>query len=68
MLWFKLESSVFKSMYWTEYYAYPKYDLPVSNFCIWWAESLDITEKTWGWCYDANKKAFIRTISNPCKY
>lgn len=52
--WFKLESEKYINKYWTEYYAYPKYDLPIARIC-----------DTWG-CDDVTRLIFERTISNPC--
>lgn len=58
IFWFKLTSDRYKNKYWVEYYAYPKYDLPIFKLCFWLWE--------W-WCYDDNKESFIKTISNPCE-
>jgi hypothetical protein len=54
--WFKLESYVYAYIYWTQYYAYPKYDIPYWQQCVWWI-----------WCYDRNRESFEYIISNPCE-
>lgn len=57
IFWFKLESKQYIEKYWTEYYAYPKYDLPVNYYCGWSK-----------WCKDDwNFDSFEYTISNPCQ-
>lgn len=33
IFWFKLESKKYIKYYWTQYYAYPEYDLPFTRFC-----------------------------------
>lgn len=53
MFWFKLYSKKYIKIYWTRYYAYPKYDLPVETVCVWE-------------CHDNNRAAFLYIISNPC--
>lgn len=62
IFWFKLESKIYNIKYWTGYYAFPAYNLPIDIDCIWWMW-------TWrgGGCVDWVKKNFIKTISNPCK-
>ncbi len=35
IFWFELESNKYTKIYWDNYYAYPKYDLPKGNICIW---------------------------------
>ncbi|MDD5213347.1 MAG: hypothetical protein PHG82_02905 [Candidatus Gracilibacteria bacterium] len=52
---FKLESLIYRYIYGTKYYAYPKYDIPYRGMCI------------SGGCYDGNKDEFEYLISNPCK-
>ena len=54
IFWFKLESKKYISQYRTEYFAYPKYDIPVDEICTWH-------------CYDANRPYFEYLISHPCK-
>lgn len=56
MFWFKLESKILRTFYGTEYYAYPKYDLPYQEFCpaLYWS------------CSDGNKDTFKYVISRPC--
>jgi len=53
--WFKLESFIYKYIYWDNYYIYPKYDLPYTQWC-----------ESWIWCYDKTRKNFEYIISNPC--
>lgn len=77
--WFKLESEIFKNIYKTEYYAYPKYDLPVQSICMWWHWFCeDEVEKDsdipyaknckFNWeCFDTNRRAFENIVSEPCK-
>lgn len=55
-LWFKFESIFYKTMYKTQYYVYPKYDIPYKTRC-----------ESWIWCYDWNRDNFEYTISNPCQ-
>ena len=57
IFWFKLESLLYIYIYKTKYFAYPKYDTPISKFCDWWDECID----------DINRKWFEEIISNPCK-
>jgi len=52
--WFRLESLLYIYIYRTKLFAYPKYDTPYQNVCMWG-------------CFDWNRKAFERIISNPCK-
>lgn len=62
IFWFKLESLIYMYIYWGEYFAYPKYNLPKGRLCFW----LNI----WGWggeCYDDNRLHFEKVVSNPCK-
>ena len=54
--WFKLESLLYKFIYWTTYYTYPKYDIPYRQMCV-----------SGRWCYDGAKDAYIYIISHPCK-
>lgn len=54
IFWFKLESLAYRILYRRIYYAYPKYDLPISIACAWE-------------CIDTNKNWFIKTVSNPCE-
>lgn len=62
---FQLESNKYKKKYGEEYYAYPKYDLPIRESCFPWGF---IGVDTWSWsCMDMNKSSFNWTISNPCK-
>lgn len=58
IFWFQLESLIYKFLYFWKNYAYPKYALPYSSFCIWWPG--------W-WCYDWSKELFKLTIDKPCK-
>jgi len=57
LFWFKLESVIYKLIYWDMFYSYPSYDLPVEKLCTW---SPKCTE-------DINRVVFERIISNPCK-
>ncbi|EKE28172.1 MAG: hypothetical protein ACD_3C00086G0016 [uncultured bacterium (gcode 4)] len=57
IFWFQLESDKYKSIYWTGYYAYPKYDLPYSKICYWTKAS----------CHDFTYNIYEHTISNPCE-
>lgn len=57
IFWFKLESMIYKIIYFRENYVYPKYDLPIYNICT-WGNRCD---------YDSTKARFIKTISNPCQ-
>ncbi len=57
IFWFKLESEKYINEYWTEYYAYPKYDLPYNAFCGWWGDCN----------IDMNLMIFRDTISEPCE-
>lgn len=59
IFWFKLYSKKFIANYWTEYYAYPKYDFPVHKICAWFGGKWE--------CQDYNLNQFEYTISNPCK-
>jgi hypothetical protein len=62
IFWFKLESVFYKLKYKKEYYAYPKYDIPVSINCIWWVSVG--WSKLWSWgCFDISESLFIETIS-----
>lgn len=56
IFWFQLESLISKFVYFWSYYAYPKYDLPYQQVCVWG-----------GWCYDHYKYLFKWTISHPCE-
>ena len=56
IVWFKLESNKYKSKYWTEYYAYPDYDIKPMNICDW--NSCD---------NDVNRYDFESVVDNPCK-
>ena len=51
IFWFKLESSIFKLIYLTKYYAYPEYNLPVGEVCV-----------MWWWCHDHNIGEFRYVI------
>ncbi|MDD2870419.1 MAG: hypothetical protein PHS49_00380 [Candidatus Gracilibacteria bacterium] len=53
---FKLYSTYFRIIYSNEYYIYPKYNLPVHNFCGGGSK-----------CDDINYEYFLETISNPCR-
>jgi len=53
IFWFELESKTYIKKYWTQYFAYPKYDLPMMNMCD-------------GECYDNIRQHFEYIISNPC--
>lgn len=64
IFWFKLESFAYKSIYNTKYYAYPKYDIKRSTWCVWWAR---VTKKSEFWCRDRNRLYFEKIISNPCE-
>ena len=55
LFWFKLESVIYKLIYWDKFYSYPSYTIPEDLFCWWWET-----------CDDINKKIHLRTISNPC--
>ena len=54
IFWFKLESKKYITKYWTAYFAYPKYALPIDYICTWE-------------CYDYVFDDFMYTISNPCE-
>lgn len=54
IFWFKLESLLYKLIYFDKYYIYPKYDLPSATICDWT-------------CRDVNFPWFLETISNSCK-
>lgn len=54
MFWFKLESLMYKILYFWQYYAYPKYNLVYYHFCDWT-------------CHDWNKTYFRHKITNPCR-
>lgn len=58
IFWFKLESSLFLKIFGNEYYAYPKYDLPVHKVFLWLG---------WWWIDDMNRDKFEGIISNPCE-
>lgn len=62
IFWFKIESLVYQYIYWTQYFSYPKYDLPISELCFW------VGRIDGGSCDDVNKARFLRTISNPCRW
>ncbi len=55
IFWFKLESLMYKIIYFWASYAYPKYDLPYMNFCDWRPR-----------CFDWNLMHFKSTISHIC--
>lgn len=56
--WFQLESLIFMWVYKTRYYAYPKYDLPVTKVCT----------GMYNWrCSDASWNNFRYVISHPCE-
>lgn len=58
IFWFMLESQKYKKVFWTEEYAFPKYNLPTWRNCFWmWWNPECLNYKTF----------FIETISNPCK-
>lgn len=61
IFWFQLESLISKFVYFWNYYAYPKYNLPYNQVCFWGP----------GWwgigCYDNNKDLFEWIITKPCK-
>ncbi|EKE28174.1 MAG: hypothetical protein ACD_3C00086G0018 [uncultured bacterium (gcode 4)] len=59
IFWFQLESLLYKFLYFWKYYAYPKYDMPYKNFCIWWP---------WWWCIDWSRQIFETTISHQCRW
>jgi len=61
IFWFKLESDKYINIYWTWYYVYPKYDLPIDNiyFWFWWWNDR--------WINDRIYNNFVFTISNPCQ-
>ncbi|MDD5213349.1 MAG: hypothetical protein PHG82_02915 [Candidatus Gracilibacteria bacterium] len=54
---FKLESLIYKFIYFGEKYSYPKYDLPINNICG-GGTKCD---------YDITLGNFIKTITNPCR-
>ncbi len=56
--WFKLYSITYKLYYLHNFYVYPKYDIPYSNWCIWWQN---------GECFDINRRAFENIISSNCE-
>ncbi len=56
IFWMKLESITYKIIYLRFNYAYPKYDIPYSIWCMMWAG-----------CKDISLSWFNRTISNPCE-
>lgn len=62
IFWFQLESIIYKTIYWTKNYAYPKYDKPLSRMCMWWAWPFN---GAW-WCRDMSRIWFEEIISNPC--
>lgn len=62
IFWFKLESEKYIEKYGGIYYAYPKYDIPKKDACIW----IDGNLIEW-LCYDTNIWHFVLTVSEPCK-
>lgn len=56
IIWFKLESDKYIKKYWTEYYAYPDYDIEPMNICDW--HSCD---------NDMNRYEFEWVVNNPCR-
>ena len=57
IFWFKLESLIYKVLYFWENYAYPRYDMPVHYFC-WWSKYCRDDMIWW---------KFRWIISNPCR-
>lgn len=57
IFWFKLESGKYIKEYWSEFYAYPKYDKSILRYCGWGTRCDD----------DLNFVVFSNTISNPCQ-
>ena len=78
IFWFKLESILYKKIYKIEYYAYPEYDIPYQQICMWWVSRCwdepewndapyTMAECEYNWsCIDWNRQSFELTISNPC--
>lgn len=66
IFWFKLESLIYIYIYGTDYYAYPKYDIPYQNLCLWFFPHWTESTSSWG-CFDWNRRAFENIISEPCK-
>jgi len=64
IFWFKLESDKYIKKYWVEDFAYPKYDLPVEEVCLW---DVGISWEHINECPDANLTTYQSIISNPCK-
>ncbi|MCH2188238.1 hypothetical protein MK079_00210 [Candidatus Gracilibacteria bacterium] len=53
---FKLESYLYIYIYGTQYYAYPKYDVPYGQKCVGGIG-----------CYDRNWESFQYIVSHPCE-
>lgn len=53
LFWFKLESEKYITNYWTWFYSYPSYDLPIDNFCF-------------SKCIDRNYDKFINVVNSTC--
>ena len=71
IFWFQLESNKYKNKYKEEYYAYPKYDLPVKELCApsstkWNPFTVDVKDLETT-CTDMRRARFESTISNPCE-
>ena len=70
--WFLFESWFNQIKYKSEFFVYPKYDIPVHRMCLW---GVFINEPFWKnfWhsqsygCDDINKTHFEWTISKPCR-
>lgn len=56
IFWFQLYSNKYKDKYWNDFYAYPRYSIPVEYFC-WW--SIDCND-------DLSLNWFMITIKRPC--
>jgi hypothetical protein len=63
IFWFKLESLLYKKIYWTEFYAYPEYDVP--SYYTWHVFPNQTVDKSMN--PDVKRRAFEYIISNPCE-
>ncbi len=63
MFWFKIESLIYRILYRSIYYAYPKYDIPVRMMYTWANVGWNFS---W-WPYDFSRDLFEYIVTHPCK-
>lgn len=63
IFWFKLESQIYKIIYWDKYFSYPGYDMPVRlSWPLFTTKPLPKDHNP-----DSTRSDFEFIISNPCK-